>query len=223
MEQWKAIQGWEEIYEISNYGNVRSIDRYINYPDGHKQFVKGKQLFLNTVNSGYQQVTLYKKSKPHKYYVHQLVAQAFVSNPNHHSEIHHKDYNKQNNHADNLMWITHLDNIIDLQNHKNPQTGYKDSHNRFKSHKCADCGKIIRYKSTWCKQCAAKHIKHHYKNKVLSKKEIKIALIETKGNFTLASKRFDMTDNSLRKWCRKYNIPTHSKEWKELLKERSKI
>lgn len=165
---------------------------------------------------------MYKGSKPHRYYVHQLVAQAFIPNPNHYNEIHHKDYNKQNNHLNNLMWVSHLDNIIDLQKHSSPQTGYKDSHNRFRSHRCADCGKTIRYKSTWCKSCVTKHIKHHCKNGVLNKSEIRRALIDTDGNFTRAAHRFDMTDNALRKWCKKYHLPTRSTEWKELLRERAK-
>jgi transposase-like protein len=57
---------------------------------------------------------------------------------------------------------------------------------------------------------------------VLNKSEIRIALIDTDGNFTRAAHRFDMTDNALRKWCKKYHLPTRSKEWKELLRERAK-
>lgn len=171
-------------------------------------------MFVTRVNSGYCQVALCKNHKAYRRYVHQLVAQAFVDNPQGHSEVHHKDYDKQNNSADNLEWISHLDNIIDLRNRIG---SFKDSHNRLKTHRCQECGITVLYKSKWCKKCANSHIKRHYKHRKLSKEEVNNVLIQNNGNFTKAAEQFDITDNALRKWCIKYNLPSKSRDWKQFL------
>lgn len=219
MEIWKSISGWEGQYEVSDLGRIRSVDRLITYPDGHEQIRMGKILFINKVNSGYEQVTFYRNQKAYRYYVHQLVAQTFIENPCGYTEIHHKDYDKENNTVENLQWTSHVDNIVDLHIHK--YEVFKDSHNTLGINRCQDCGESIYYKSKWCKNCANKHRKKHYKHNKLSKEEVKKSIERANGNFTQAAKQFDMTDNSLRKWCKKYNLPTHSKEWKELLREQS--
>jgi len=214
MEEWKYISGFEGIYMVSSYGKVKSVDRTIVYPNGVREHSRGKELYQTVVNSGYKQVVLYKNGKKFRKYVHQLVAQSFISNPRGLTEINHKDYDKSNNNYHNLEWCTHLENIIDLQNKK---TGvYKDSHNRSRTHKCVDCGKDITYLATRCIVCSNKKTKHNHKNSSnLSKESIIIALSKHNGNFTRASKEFGMTDNALRKWCKKYGLPTHSKEWKD--------
>lgn len=221
MEHWRPVVGWEKKYEVSDLGRVRSVNRHLKYPDGHTQFVKGKQLFLNQVNSGYLQVSLYNKCRAHKYYVHQLVASAFIPNPNRFQEIHHKDYDKTNNAASNLEWTSHLMNIIDL---RNTVDEYKDSHNKFHTHTCATCGVPVSYGSKHCRKCAVKlngsKRNQKYKHRKLGRTEIKEALIRFDGNFTRASREFDMTDNALRKWCKKYGLPTRSKEWKLTLRGR---
>jgi len=213
MEEWRYISGFELKYMVSSCGKVKSVDRDINYPNGVKEHIKGKELYQTTVNSGYKQVILYFNGKRYHKYVHQLVGNAFIDNPRGLTEINHKDYNKSNNSYTNLEWCTHLENIIDLRNKKSD--GYKDSRNTNGTHKCIDCGKDITYLATRCIVCSNKKTKHNHKNsRNLSKDDVVSSLSKYNGNFTRASKEFGMTDNALRKWCRKYGLPTHSRDWK---------
>lgn len=219
VEEWRDIEGYEGIYQVSSQGNVKSLDRTLINSVGVENNVKGKEIYQTLVGAGYLQVKLYKENKRLNKYVHQLVATAFIPNPNNYSEINHIDYNKENNCVENLEWCTHIENIIDLRNKK--YDGYKDSHNLLNTHHCKDCGKAISYRSIRCSSCAAKLSPKRkgsslYKNKrPLTKEEINMSLTMTNGNFTKSAKEFNMTDNSLRKWCRKYDLPTHSRDWRK--------
>jgi len=212
LEEWKYVCGFEGKYMVSSYGNVKSVDRDISYPHGAKEHIKGKDLYQTTVNSGYKQVVFYLNGKKYRKYVHQLVGQAFISNPRRLTEINHKDYDKSNNNYHNLEWCTHLENIIDFRNKKSD--GYKDSRNTSGTHKCVDCGKSIAYKSIRCSRCDGKYRAANNKN-AIKKENLVESLNRNKGNFTRASREFDMSDNALRKWCRKYSLPTHSRDWKQ--------
>lgn len=94
MEIWKAIEGYEGLYEISNYGRVKSLKR--------KRILKQCLTY-----KGYCCIGLYKNNKFKSFLVHRLVAMAFIQNPNKFPIINHKDENKANNHVDNLEWCTH--------------------------------------------------------------------------------------------------------------------
>lgn len=94
MEEWKDIKGYESLYKISNYGNIKSY---------HK---KEKLLKLNTDKNGYVIVALSKNGKKHYFKLHRLVAQTFIDNPNNYPQINHKDENKRNNNVNNLEWCT---------------------------------------------------------------------------------------------------------------------
>ena len=104
-EEWKPIKEYENLYEISNYGRIRSLDRKIyHYASKNKlQLKRGK--IIKPINNGkYYVITLSKNGKLKQYYVHKLVAQAFISNPNNLPEVNHKDENKLNNNVNNLEW-----------------------------------------------------------------------------------------------------------------------
>lgn len=221
MEKWRDITGYEGYYQVSSEGRVRSLDRTTVDKLGRKNFLKGKEIYQSIVNSGYYQVNLYNHCKASKKYVHQLVAIEFIDNPNNYTEVNHMDCDKSNNTVGNLEWCTHLYNIIDLRNKK--YNGFKDSHNRFGYYKCVDCGKKISYGSKRCPSCASKKASKKYarynNGRPLSRKEVEDSLIKEKGNFTKASKKLNMTDNALRKWCIKYKLPFHSKDWKTYLKK----
>ena len=108
---WKTIKGYEGLYEISDKGEVRSFDRIL--PCGHNSshIRKGKILTPCGNGKGYLQIYLIKDGKAKKYYIHRLVAEAFIDNPNNYPIINHKDENRSNNEVSNLEWCTHLDNV----------------------------------------------------------------------------------------------------------------
>lgn len=110
-EIWKPIKGYEGCYEISNYGNVRSLDRYVKSKCGGLRFLKGQILKLITDDDGYLRVGLNKNGKYYNYGVHRLVAEAFVPNPNNYPCVNHKDEIKSNNIFTNLEWCTNAYNL----------------------------------------------------------------------------------------------------------------
>ncbi len=102
MEIWKDVLGYEDCYEVSNKGQIRSKDHVVPCKGGKTRLVKGKlkKLFLN--KRGYQITTLSKENKLATFTVHQLVAQAFIPGFLKGIEINHKDGIKDNNFASNL-------------------------------------------------------------------------------------------------------------------------
>ena len=183
-----------------------------------RKHIKGRKLSTTKDRNGYVNIGLNRDNKSIGKLVHRLVANAFIPNKYNLPQVNHIDHNRENNNVSNLEWCTAKENAIDrvIFNMDN----YVDSHNTLGTHSCVDCGKLITYKATRCKACATKLIAKEkgpslYKNKKpLTKEEITSSLIKTNGNFTESAKDFNMTDNSLRKWCKKYNLPTHSREWK---------
>lgn len=110
MEEWKDVVGYEGYYQVSNLGNVRSIDRIVDGLNG-RRFFKGITLKQNKDNYGYCIVSLYKERKPKTCKVHRLVADAFIENVNDKSTINHIDGNKENNSVENLEWLTQEENF----------------------------------------------------------------------------------------------------------------
>lgn len=104
-EIWKSILGYEGIYEISNYGNVRRIsyDHYQNQKEFSIPFYKKPA----KDKDGYLRYSLAKNNKDKSYFAHRLVAQAFIPNPNNYPIINHIDCNPQNNYYKNLEWCNH--------------------------------------------------------------------------------------------------------------------
>lgn len=109
-EIWKPIKGYEELYEVSNYGRIRSFDRWCSHRRG-KQLKKGKILKLFKDTSGYLCVKLCKNTNQRQFKVHRLVAQAFIPNPNNLPQINHKDECKTNNIVSNLEWCDRKYNV----------------------------------------------------------------------------------------------------------------
>jgi hypothetical protein len=110
-ENWRDIQGYEGLYQVSNLGRVKSLDRVIHYKaDEHysvsfdKQ-VKGK-IIRQCCSNGYMILDLCKNGKIKNKTVHRLVATTFIENPNNHPVINHKDKCRSNNRVDNLEWCT---------------------------------------------------------------------------------------------------------------------
>lgn len=108
-EIWKDIKGYEDLYQVSNLGRVRSLNHFRKNGTGI-YLQKGR--ILNPQNTGgYCFVRLSKNGKDKAYLIHRLVAQTFILNLKQYNEINHKDENKKNNRVDNLEWCTHKYNI----------------------------------------------------------------------------------------------------------------
>ena len=116
-EIWKDIPDYEGLYQISNLGRVKSLDRDIVYSNGTRHHINNKILQPQKSKYGYLFVTLTKDNKPHAKYIHQLIADAFIPNPNNLPCVNHKDENKLNNNIDNLEWCT-----IDYNNNYGTRT-----------------------------------------------------------------------------------------------------
>ena len=99
-EIWKDIPNYENIYQVSNLGNIKKI-------------WKAKTTICKPSfdSNGYKQIVLTKNKKRKSYKVHKLVALTFLSNFNNYEQINHKDENKTNNCVNNLEWCTRLYNI----------------------------------------------------------------------------------------------------------------
>lgn len=98
-EIWKEIQGFEGLYAVSNRGRVMNLE-------------SGKVLKPQVNNNGYERVCLVKNKKRKKCYIHKLVANAFIENPNNLVQVNHIDENKRNNNVNNLNWMTASQNTI---------------------------------------------------------------------------------------------------------------
>lgn len=102
-EIWKDIAGYEGLYQVSNLGNVRSLDR-LAFNGKQMCLVIGKDLKLRLQKNGYVRVSLSKGSKIKYCNIHRLVAEAFIPNPNNLPEVNHKDEDKTNNRVENLEY-----------------------------------------------------------------------------------------------------------------------
>lgn len=117
-EQWKPIEGYEGIYEVSSLGRVRSLDRIVpalsnrtgTIIDYHR---KGRILKQRKVFGGYMAVGFEVKgdNRHENHFVHRLVARAFVPGYREGMDVNHKDEDKTNNRADNLEWCDRQYNI----------------------------------------------------------------------------------------------------------------
>jgi hypothetical protein len=108
LEKWVAIKGYEDLYEISNRGMVRSL-----LPSKKCRLNKTplpKMVAINIIKSGYCYIHLYKNGLRKSVPLHILVGNHFLEKPSNFVEINHKDGNKKNCCANNLEWITHSEN-----------------------------------------------------------------------------------------------------------------
>ena len=109
-EIWKDIKGYEGLYQVSNLGRVKSLDKIIVTIDRKNRCQKGKILKLQISKYGYNVITLWNNNISKQFKVHRLVAIAFIPNPNNLPQINHIDEDKLNNKIDNLEWCTALEN-----------------------------------------------------------------------------------------------------------------
>lgn len=111
IEEWKDIEGYEGLYQVSNLGRVKSLDRIIYRNNGRIQTLRERILKPAKISGGYQFVLLSKDGKTKHCLVHRLVASAFIENPNDYTDVNHIDENKINNRVDNLEWCNRKYNM----------------------------------------------------------------------------------------------------------------
>ena len=134
MEIWKDIKDYEEMYQVSNLGNIKSLKRKIknNGTYGGLCTYNERTLRQFVDTCGYYFVNLCKDGIRKRIRVHRIVAQEFLKNPNHYNEINHIDGNKLNNNVLNLEYCTHQHNTKEAWRlgliHPNFKLG-KDHHN----------------------------------------------------------------------------------------------
>lgn len=110
-EIWKPVSGFESLYEVSNLGRVRSLDRVCVGPSGRERRRKG-QLMRQTLTDGYFVIRMFSAEGSKIHRIHRLVATEFCRKTEGCDVINHKDGVKTNNHADNLEWTTVRGNTI---------------------------------------------------------------------------------------------------------------
>lgn len=127
MEYWKSIKGYEGIYEISNTGKVKSLQREYENSGSYSGKIKRKEIIIkqNVNRLGYHVVTLSKNGVRKFHIVYRLVAFAFLENPNSFKEVNHKDLNKSNNNVENLEWCDRKYNVNHFYYYSNKSSKYK--------------------------------------------------------------------------------------------------
>lgn len=112
-EVWKAIEGYESLYQVSSHGRVRSLDRI----DSLGRLRKGRIRKMTVSRAGYYETILSKDGKVKKHYTHRIVAKAFCGGFVDGLDVCHNDGNPANNHYTNLRWDTRSNNMLDCRKH----------------------------------------------------------------------------------------------------------
>ena len=109
-EIWKDIIGYEGIYQISSLGRIKSFQQRNQFGNKKARILSGWK-----TKSHYPKIILIKDGKKERKYIHRLIAEAFIPNPNHYKFINHIDGNKQNYSIENLEWCTQKYNMLHAQ------------------------------------------------------------------------------------------------------------
>lgn len=105
-EVWKDIEGYEGLYQVSNLGRVRSLDRVVKSERTGYKTVYGKIIKPSIQNTGYYYVLLYKDGKALRKTLHRIIAKAFIPNPDNKPQIDHINGEKTDCRIENLRWVT---------------------------------------------------------------------------------------------------------------------
>lgn len=111
-EIWKDIKGYEGMYQVSNYGNIKSLDRIIGYKKGKTRLWKGNIKKPTITCKGYLKVALYKNGKSKTEEVQRIVAANFIKKPNDKTQVNHINGVKTDNRVENLEWVTPHENDL---------------------------------------------------------------------------------------------------------------
>lgn len=164
-EVWKDIENYEGLYQVSNLGRVRSLDR--KDAQGHR--LKGKVLSSGLNSRGYLIVILYRDGGTKNKTVHRLVASAFIPNPDNLPQINHRDEDKTNNAVSNLEWCsalynmrygTHSERVAKAL--ERPIYVIADSNHRYYFDSIKKASELIGLKRSTVSECVRGKLKHHH-------------------------------------------------------------
>ena len=110
-EVWKDILGYEGMYQVSNLGNIRSLDRIVLNGGKYPSLINGKNISLAGDGRGYLMFIICKNGTRKTIKVYWAVAKAFIPNPENKKEINHINGIKTDNRVENLEWVTHKENM----------------------------------------------------------------------------------------------------------------
>lgn len=123
LEEWRPISDYEGLYEVSEHGRVRSLDKRVKSRWGSTRLVKGKLLLGDASDTGHVRVYLYRSGSRARFLVHRLVARAFIPNPNGYPFVLHWDDDAGNNDVTNLRWGNTSENGLDnVRNGNHPES-----------------------------------------------------------------------------------------------------
>lgn len=127
-EEWKNIDGYEGLYQVNNYGRVKSLQKQAGFVKNGDRILKASPV------ATYLQVVLSKDGKHKNCKVHKLVAEAFIKNDKDLRYVNHKDLNRYDNNVENLEWVTSKENVnysVNLGSYNNTIVGQYDKNNNF--------------------------------------------------------------------------------------------
>lgn len=157
-ESWKDVPGYEGRYQVSDHGNVRSVDWICTRSNGRTYTNRSKVLTQSTSSSGHKVATLIVKNKQHRAMVHRLVLEAFVGPCPPGMETCHADDNPSNNHLSNLRWDSRRENMLDRV--RNGIHHYGSSTYCKRGHGFTDDNTYrtsARPNARWCRKCKEIH------------------------------------------------------------------
>jgi len=122
-EEWRDIPGFDGYYQASNLGRIRGLERLVPSKQFGTKRIPARMMSQSISGPGYYQVMLTKFGKQRPYYVHRLVASAFIENPDNLPAVDHIDANKLNNKIENLRWVTQKENVANTRRHGDAYDG----------------------------------------------------------------------------------------------------
>ena len=155
-EIWKDIKGYEGMYQISNYGRIKSLERvFLKFKRGRKEkmevYLPEKIRSIGNNNKSYPKISLWRNGKVDWRLIHRLVAQHFIDNPMNYNQVLHKDDNPRNYHWSNLEWGTQSKNIKDAVERGRWHIGAKNNKSKLKDHQIPEIRELIKKGISCCK------------------------------------------------------------------------